>query len=243
MHCFFCEELTDNSTIVSLNKIESQHLFKTLRGRVGDKIELINGAGVFAIAEIIEEKQLKIISVAQQLRSQNELILFLVPPKKHKMDLVLRQCAELGVSKIFLMITERSVSLPHKKNVVEKWRQNLIEGCKQSKNAYVPEISLPVKFKDIFTEKSKINFVKDINAFFGAIHGQETINLLKEKKLIEQNNSIAWFVGPEGGFTENEEQILEQNHIRPLRIGNYVLRVETAVVAGCAVLSTFFIKK
>ncbi len=239
MHCFFCEELTLESTIITLNKIENQHLFKTLRGRCGDKVELINGQGVFAIGEVSDDKSIKIMESCQQQRNGAQLTLFLVPPKKNKMDIVLRQCAELGISKIILMITERSVSVPHKKNVVDKWQQNLIEGCKQSKNAYVPEILLPIKFKQIFNNDSNMNILKGINAFYGAIHGQQSIDLSKNNFAENDAENIGWFVGPEGGFTDSEEQLLEDNNVKPLKIGDYVLRVETAVVAGCAVLKTF----
>ena len=239
MHCFFCEELTLKSTIVTLNKIENQHLFKTLRGRCGDKIELINGQGIFAIGEISDDKNITIIESYMQSQHSAKLILFLVPPKKNKMDIVLRQCAELGIAKIILMITERSVSVPHKKNVVEKWQQNLIEGCKQSKNAYVPEILLPTKFTQIFNDENDINFLKELNAFYGAIHGQKCIDLTKNNFAENDSKRIGWFVGPEGGFTDSEEQLLEDNNVKPLKIGDYVLRVETAVVAGCAVLKTF----
>ncbi|UDQ98112.1 RsmE family RNA methyltransferase [Lentisphaerota bacterium WC36G] len=232
MHCFYCEGLKLDSSIVSLNKIESQHLFKTLRARNGDKVELINGRGVFAHAEVAEGKQLKIINTFEQLQHSQKLMLFLSPPKKNKMDILLRQCAELGVNEIVLIITENSVSIPHKANMVEKWQQNLIEGCKQSKNAFLPQISLPIKFKELFENSDDFDFSNNIDAYFGAIHGQKSVSIVNNLK----NYAVGWFVGPEGGFTSDEELVLEQNNIKPLRIGNYVMRVETAVVAGCALL-------
>ncbi|QSH40809.1 RsmE family RNA methyltransferase [Lentisphaerota bacterium ZTH] len=224
MHCFFCKNTGSPGDEAELESTERKHLFKTLRAAPGEQVKLLDGKGSVILAEISTAKNLIILSVNRQQRPRNELHLFLAPPKRQKMDQLLRQCSEVGITNIHPMITQRSVSAPEK--VSERWLTLLQEGCKQSGNPFLPEINTPVKFP------AAVDFIKknSISAYFGAVKGThpspENIS-----------NRIGWIVGPEGGFTENEEEQMLDAGITPLRLGSYVLRVETAAVCGVTLLN------
>ena len=122
------------------------------------------------------------------------------------------------------MITSRSVSTPEKESTLERWNTLLLEGCKQAKNPFVPTISLPRAFDEAL--KQAENYV----CFFGATDG-ETI-----KQGESGCTEIAWFVGPEGGFTAEEQQLMIDKSFNKLAIGRCVMRVETAAITGASLL-------
>ena len=123
MRCFYCSNIINTNELIELNSSEHHHLFKTLRGKTGELVEIIDGRGTFAVAEITENKNLKIKETAKFPEPATKLILFLAPPKKQKMDQLLKQCSEIGVWEIVPILTQRSVSTPTKKNTLERWNQ------------------------------------------------------------------------------------------------------------------------
>ena len=103
-------------------KREADHLFKTLRARQGEKIKLIDGRGIIAAAKIGKNKEIIVGSKETEPEPTAKLHLFVAPPRKQKMDSLLKQCAEIGVSNIAPIITERSVSTPEKVSALDRWK-------------------------------------------------------------------------------------------------------------------------
>ncbi len=232
MRCFFSKTVGDIGDIAELDSRDYKHLFRTLRAKIGDEIELTNGAGRSAIARIEAEDELIITSVNDTPEPKVKLHLFVAPPKKGSMDQMLKQCAEVGVWGIYPMFTNRSVSTPEKRKTFERWQVLLTEGCKQSKNPFVPRINEPMSFKEAITLSSNICD----KAYFGATD-QETIS--SDNSAINETINIAWFVGPEGGFTTEEQQQMIDAKFNKLAIGRCVMRVETAAITGATILQYF----
>lgn len=224
MRTFFCESISDIDDIVVLDKRDEKHLFRTLRAKCGETIELIDGKGTSALSIINDDKTLTITEVTVTPEPQIKIHLFVAPPKKAQMDQMLKQCAEIGIWSITPMITSRSVSTPEKANTLERWNTLLLEGCKQAKNPFVPSITRPVIFE------RAIEQAKGLSCFFGATDGES----------ITQGESdcteLAWFVGPEGGFTAEEQQLMVDCGFNKLAIGRCVMRVETAAITGASLL-------
>ncbi|MCP3967513.1 MAG: 16S rRNA (uracil(1498)-N(3))-methyltransferase [Lentisphaerae bacterium] len=224
MHRFFCKTTGSPGEEAALSSAEQKHLFKILRAVPGDQVELLDGNGKVTSAEVSSGKALKIVSVKQHSKPKPDLYLFVAPPKRQKMDQLLRQCSEVGIGHIHPILTKRSVSSPDK--ISERWITLLQEGCKQSGNPFLPHIGAPMSFNNFL----KMTKEQNISAFFGAIRGEtpspENIT-----------GDIAWIVGPEGGFTEEEEDQMLTAGVKPLRLGSYVLRVETAVICGASLLN------
>ena len=224
MRCFYCENLKEGELSPSdFSKNESQHLFKVLRGKSGDRILLINGTGTIAEAKI-KEKNLIITDTVQKLQSPKiKLHLFVAPPRKQKMDHLLKQCAEIGVWSVNLIETERGVSQPEKESAFARMQLHLQEGCKQAHNPFLPKLQPPVSLKNAIIATSNMDA-----AYFGSTSG-------KTSPIASQNNesvNIAWIVGPEGGFTDNEEQLMLNSKIKPLSLGQWIMRIETAAITG-----------
>lgn len=228
MHCFYCAEIGGRGSLFELGANEAKHLFKTLRGAPGEIVGLIDGCGIIARAVIRPGRTLEVVEVSEFAEPENKVHLFVAPPRKQKMDALLKQCAEIGVWSIQPIVTERSVSVPEKESVVERWDTLLLEGCKQSGNPFMPEI------KPVVPLKSALQMIEPekVIPFYGATvrEGAETaVNCCGLRE-------VAWFVGPEGGFAPDELTMLREAGARPLSLGPWVMRVETAVAAGTAIL-------
>lgn len=227
MRCFYCENLEEEYAV--LDKIESNHLFRVLRAAIGTKILLNDGKGTLAEAELEENKKIRLINRIIFKLPDIRVHLFVAVPRKNKMDIILSQCTEAGVWCIYPMITDRNVAVPNKEDMRLKWKLKLIEACKQSKNPFLPDIYNPVSLnKAVYIASDK-----KFTAFFGDV--PENVKLAN-KPLLNVNGDIAWFVGPEGGFTEEELNLMNSNGFTGLSTGPYIMRIETAALAGIVLL-------
>ena len=229
MHTFRYDDLaqTRPGEAVRLDKEESSHLFRTLRAEPGDNCRLMDGAGRIALAEVLPGRQLKVLQTETVPEPPSpRLHLYIAAPRRQKMDLILRQSAELGVRRIVPMICERSVALPDGDSVGGRWKELLFEACKQSGNPFLPEIASPLKFGEALSDST----LRCEARFFGSV-------ARKDSAPVEGPvDDAAWFVGPEGGFTDAEEQAMLDSGVQPLHFGNWVLRVETAAVCGLCLI-------
>ncbi len=223
MRCFFCEDIGLENTTVDLPEREERHLFNTLRGRTGDTVQLIDGKGVIATAKVADGRKLIVIGREEMQEPARKLHLFVSPPRHNRMDQLLTQCCEIGVWSITFIITDHSVVRPEEGAVSEKWKLHLVEGCKQSKNPFKPALRAAIPFSGLFDEIGGMG----CKAFYGSVNGSSS-----DRMPADVDSGIAWIVGPEGGFSDAEEHAMEQAGFTPLRIGRWVMRIETAAIAG-----------
>ncbi len=225
MHNFYIDKLGGIGDEILLPASEAKHLFKTLRAVEGDVIGLLDGHGSCAEAEIIDSRQIIIRSIKNYPEPDTKIHLFVAVPKRQKMDQLLRQCTEAGVWAIHPVITKYSVAVPEK--ISERWHILLQEACKQAGNMFVPRI-YPIS--TLVEALDKIKNMK-MSAFYGAVS-------TGEKELPHALSPVlAWLVGPEGGFSEEEEREMLSGGVAPLNIGPYIMRVETAAVCGVTLLN------
>ena len=237
MHRFRYENLSACHTgdSVCLDKEESAHLFRTLRAEEGEFCTLMDGAGRLATAIVCAGKSLRIQElVTTPIPPAPLLHLYIAPPRRQKMDQILRQVTELGVWRIVPLVCERSVSLPDDDSVNGRWKELLFDACKQSGNPFLPQTASPMRFTEAIPDSAKNCPVR----YFGSV-AERAENT--ESPAIP--SSAAWFVGPEGGFTEAEEALLLANGVNALHFGNWVLRVETAAICGLCVIQDRFSQK
>ena len=233
MHLFKYEALNQSAAgdAVRLNKEESSHLFRTLRANPGEKCRLMDGAGHFASAEVLPGKMVKILHIESASCPAGPLLhMYIAPPRRQKMDLILRQATELGVWRIVPMTSERSVALPDSDSVNGRWKEVLFEACKQSGNPFLPQVAEPLRFNDALADSAAHCQIR----FFGSVQAREC------ETPLEKPAAAAWFVGPEGGFSPTEEQQMLDQGIRPLHFGCWTLRVETAAVCGLCLIHEKF---
>ena len=228
MHSFFYEDLRNAKAEdpIRLCREEENHLFRILRAVPGDIIRLLDGAGCVAEAEILPDRTVKIVSMRREPAPLLRLHLYFAPPRRQKTEQLLKQAAELGVSRIVSFFCERSVALPSGENALRRRDELLMEACKQSGNPFLPLSDGPMTFEQAVADASGRCPLR----FFGSP--------AESSKIPEDlTGDCAFFVGPEGGFTPEEEEKLRTAGAKAIRIGHRILRVETAAVAGLAVLA------
>lgn len=225
MRTFFCETIPAPGEAAELEKSEFDHLFRTLRAAPGDEVALFDGRGLVAVARVEPRRMLVVRECRREPEPAKRLHLYCAVPRRAKFDVLLKQAAELGVWSIRLLRCERSVAQPEGSG---RWEALLREGCKQSKNPFLPRI-LPMMTPAEALEEIR---ARKIRAFFGAVDAGKA----SERESVEGVADFAWLVGPEGGFTPEEEAAFAAAGVRGLNLGPYVLRLETAAVCGLAVL-------
>ena len=220
-HTFFTRNIPEQGGVVELERDQKHHLFKVFRASVGDEVELLDGCGIRAVGVIEADKTVVITLREEKKFSPPELHLVFALPRKNQLDLLLKQAAELGVAELHPVQFQRSVSQAESK---DRWVTLLEEACKQSKNPFLPKIHKVSKLDAKLDELDG----RGIPVVFGAIRSASVKGNLTDR--------AAWVVGPEGGFTEEEETLMRQRGALPLNLGPWVLRLETAACAGIAVL-------
>ena len=158
-----------------------------------------------------------------------KIYLFQGLPKADKLELIIQKSVELGVYQVIPVETKRSVvKLDEKKAKAKtaRWQQISEAAAKQSKRGIIPEVKEPVSFRKAL-ELAKDMDVKLIP--YELAEGMERTRQLIEG--IQSGQTIAIFIGPEGGFDEAEIQAARDVGIESITLGRRILRTETAPLA------------
>ena len=228
MHAFRFDDLasTESGSSFCLDPREETHLFRILRARPGETVAVLDGHGTFGTAVVEADRRLRLESKRTVPPPARRLHLYFAPPKKQKLDALLKQAVELGVFELVPMLCERSVVQPGENSVAGRWMDLLFEACKQSGNPFLPEVVAPMPFAAALARARET---------CGAlVVGSNRTGLFPD---LGTASDAAFFVGPEGGFTDAETDAMFDAGAIPLRIGDWTLRVETAAVAGLGVLN------
>ena len=134
MHAFRYDDLasTEPGSSFCLDSREETHLFRILRARPGETVALLDGHGTAGTAVVGSDHRLCLESKRTVLPPARRLHLYFAPPKKQKLDALLKQAVELGVFELVPMLCERSVVLPGENSVAGRWMDLLFEACKQT---------------------------------------------------------------------------------------------------------------
>jgi 16S rRNA (uracil1498-N3)-methyltransferase len=144
---------------------------------------------------------------------------------------MLEKCTELGADQITLVNYQRTVRLA-KSNALKRFRKTMISAAKQSLTPFLPRITGP------FTLTQSMDHLKKhyTNAQF--FYGSSSGKYCSESQL-DKNKDYIIFIGPEGGFTQNEVDLLRINNISAVSLAQNTLRIETAVIAFASLIANF----
>ena len=217
---------------IILDPQESHHLSKVLRREVGDAIELLDGKGNIAQAECLEinnkSLSVRVSKLEKAHRSKPRVRMLVAMTKGGKFENLIQPLTELGVDQISPLLTDRSEVAHGKSNSTQKlnkWRKLAIEGCKQSGNAWLPTIDEPLPLKAYLSEGNKHIFMATLS----------NAAPLDTNKI---GDTIDILIGPEGGWSESEENLASCSGVDFFSLGSTTLRTETAAIAALAVAKT-----
>lgn len=229
---FFDGELLPESRI-DLSDIEKHHLI-VMRVRPGDEVEIINGRGQLAEADLLEIGKkwasLKIKKVSEFLPSANRLILAQAFPRLQRLDLIIEKATELGATEIWLYPGERSEKNEVSTSGLERLRQITISASKQCGRYYLPSIRLLPSLENWKTT--------DIPLFFGEI-GPHVESFDKCIQKQASCKGLIFAVGSEKGFSSREKELLLRLGGIGTTLNKNILRTETAAIAALAIASVF----
>lgn len=207
---------------VALDPEETRHT-KAQRIKPEEKVSLFNGKGLVGIGVLAGEGKVTLTETHEVPRSGFSLVLAVAVPKGDRADWMLQKLTELGVSTIIPLKTEHSVVLP-RETKQERWQRILVEACKQSKQAWIPELKPLSTINEALQQKAELKLLLDQN-------GKPIREALQQLP----KTTLA-FIGPEGGFTDGETQQLKTAGCVPVSLGKHILRIETAAMALAAVI-------
>lgn len=221
--------LTSQRTI-RLDENASHHLARVLRASVGDTLIVFNGEGgeYDAVITAIDKKGVDVEIrdfKPRDVESPLNIILAQGIARGEKMDFIIQKAVELGVKKIYPLITERcNVRLDNEREAkrLRHWQSVIISACEQSGRDRLPEIIAPQSFTE---------WLPTIHADRCFVLSPHVSDKLPQEKL-PTNATVVLLIGPEGGLSDAEVAKSQQAHFHPLNLGPRVLRTETATLAA-----------
>lgn len=230
---FFYPELFEENQTVFFKDQENHHLTNVMRIKVGESIEIINGKGQLAqaVLEKIEKKSSSLVIKKVQTAQPptDRIILAQAIPKLNRLDFIIEKCTELGVTEFWLFPSSRSDKKDFSENQLERIQTLMIAAIKQCGRLFLPKLSLLPPLKQWKNEHLP-------TLFFGDINPEAPLFLMKWKEIRPSNGAI-FCIGPEGGFTDEEDELLRQMGGHGVKLHENILRTDTASIASIALLN------
>lgn len=230
---FFGTLVNDSLT---LHSDDVFHLTKVLRITKDEKIEIVAANKLYlATVQSFNPFSLDIKEIKEiKLEDTGKITLFYALPKGDKLEFVIQKSVELGVSEIILVDTERSIGKIKKDKLdakINRYLKIIKSAAMQSKRDFLPEIKGPLPFD------AALKKVFSLRLF---AHEKATLPLAKVlRDLKDLPETISLFVGPEGGFSEDEVKKAVAAGYLSISFGASVLRSETAPLYGLSVLNNY----
>ncbi len=211
---------------------EARHIVRVMRFGVSDYLELFDGKGTFAKAIITEVTGKKVVMEVDNIEfspaiASRRLIIASSIAKKDRFQWLITKCTELGVDRISPVVFTRTVKQPKNPNIAQRYRDISISAAKQCRRLWLPQIDAPKQLTDVHSMlKSEYPDAIVLACSLGA----EARSLSD----ISFDRDIIAYIGPEGGFTDQEEQFLLEEGSYQVKLTETVLRTETAAIAFAA---------
>jgi 16S rRNA (uracil1498-N3)-methyltransferase len=227
---FYCETLDGDRAI--LDSIQSHHLSHVLRLEAGQGVEVFDGKGLLADAQVeqVGRKQVVLRLVKKTLvaaKTSGRVILAVSIAKGERFDWMIEKCTELGVDHIAAVQCERTVKMG-KSSAVERYKKIALAAAKQCGRVYLPALSGPDTLKR--TLDTLCASYPEAAVLYGDVDGE----LLDSVSDIAAGRDIIVCIGPEGGFSDSERELLAVSNVRPVSANPNILRIETAAIAFAA---------
>ena len=213
--------------IDKLDKSQSHYLTKVMRIKENGVFSLFNKEGEWETKIISISKNIVEFQTIKKIRQKEytkEMWLAFSPIKSNYLNFMIQKATELGITKFFPIIFDRTVVREINKERLEKI---VIEASEQSNRLNVPLIEKPQNLKSFLNSNSMNLIFTDLNS-----------NNKKINKSKFSDNSICIIVGPEGDFSEEErEKILSFKDVQAIKINDNILRSETAVISAISIVN------
>lgn len=245
MATFYVKNEQINEKIVAITGSDVNHIKNVLRFNLNDIIDICDENGIKYKVRIekytstgevlcnIEE------IVEKSSETSYEITLFQGIPKSDKMELIIQKGTELGIARFVPVQMARSIAKINDANEqkkLERWNKIANEASKQCGRQRLPLVDKMINFENIIENISKYDIV------LVPYENELDINIKQVLKNLKRNNiaSIAIIIGPEGGFSDSEIDLLKENGASICTLGPRILRTETAGIATVSMVNYEF---
>lgn len=210
---------------IALEESEHRHLAHVMRIRVGEEVDIVNGLGSIAAAEVLkiekDKTTLKILSVQKSPKPTTCIQLGIPLMRSSKLEWIVEKGTELGADAFFLYPAEKSKQEDLSEHQFERLSNIAISALKQSKRLYLPPIEKVSSLEELCR--------KENNVFFGDVNPTALSDF-------SFPTSTLFITGPESGFSLDEISFLEKKGVG-IHMNPNVLRAETAPIAALSILA------
>ncbi|MEY4960272.1 MAG: hypothetical protein RL610_451 [Pseudomonadota bacterium] len=249
-HRFYCPGEITPGRILELPPNAAHHAARVLRLEPGDRVTLFNGSGgEFSTVIASIGKSGTTVTVEEHLAAECEspldITLVQAVCANEKMDWIIQKAVEMGVSRIQPIITTRSLvrlSGERADKRLQHWQQIVISACEQCGRNHLPQLLPVLSLSDWLSRQMGEHKILPGES----VHSPCFMLLPTSKKRLRdflevtQCSSLTVMVGPEGGFTPEEEAAALVAGLVPLKLGGRILRTETAALAAVAAMQALW---
>lgn len=224
---------------IEITGSDVNHMKNVLRMRTGEQLEISDGNNKKYLCEIESLEADKVTArILEEREAENELpsklYLFQGLPKSDKMELIIQKAVELGAWEVIPVATKRAVvKLDQKKAAKkrERWSGISESAAKQAGRNVIPEIKQVMNFQEA------LSYAKSLDVLLIPYELAEGMQDTKERiQAIQPGQSVGIFIGPEGGFEQEEVKLAMEAGAYPITLGRRILRTETAGMTMLSVL-------
>lgn len=232
MHRFFADKSAFSGGRAHISGDDAAHIIKVLRLRENDSVVLCDGNKTDYRCTITHMEKnavdLKIDGAEKnEAESSVNITLYQGLPKSDKMDFIIQKCVELGVCRIVPVETSRCVAkFKDDGKKLARWQRIAEEAAKQSGRGIIPTVEKPMTFSEAVAEDCGLKLIP--------YECERDGSLKKTLQNGENTETVGIYIGPEGGFEEEEISLARKSGVKSVTLGKRILRCETAGIATVA---------
>lgn len=226
---------TDNKTVI-IRGDDQNHMKNVLRMKEGEEVSVMAEGDDreyrCAVSRYTDKEAVLDLLFIKESNTELpcEVILYQGLPKADKMETVITKAVELGASRIVPVATKRSVvrlDADKASKKISRWNAISEAAAKQSKRAFIPEVS------GVMTMEEALGDCKNCDVKIIPYELADPDSMSNTRNVIgsiAKGMKVAVFIGPEGGFTDEEIRMAEDAGVLPVTLGRRILRTETAAM-------------
>lgn len=234
---FFIEPTQVTADGITIAGDDLRHIRTVLRKQPGDRLTLLDGRGAEYTVSIVElgKEEIRTAIVDRRLREPLRPVVVLGQgiAKADKMDWIVQKAAELGVSSVVPLVTERTiVKVKDEEKRVGRWRKIAREAAMQSARPDIPTIEPIRSYKDFLRTPRPDPRTLLLLPWEEA--GRPIKDVLRQRA---DADPVVVLIGPEGGFSQAEADLAKDQGFHAVSLGSTILRTETAAIAVVSMIS------
>ncbi|MFH1305510.1 MAG: 16S rRNA (uracil(1498)-N(3))-methyltransferase [Candidatus Omnitrophota bacterium] len=219
---------------------EARHVLDVMRLRRKDDVVVFDGEGneyAGFIKETVNRPKELVVQITHVKKTANksvlEITLAQAIPKMNRMDYIAEKATELGVTRVIPMVSERTVVRPRENacgKKTERWRKKAVAAAKQCGRRDIPVITDVEEYRDVVDKTDRYELILMACLSGNTVPLKEALDGIRASKIL-------LFIGPEGGFSPEEIEVLTaKGNCRCVSLGARVLKSDTAGLYMLAVV-------